>query len=146
MPMNPPKDMPRITPYLFYNDVANALSWLRKVFKFEKRFEIPGPNGSTMHAEMVFEDGVIMMGPANEEQGSLSPIDISGTNQDLFIYVDDVDLHYQHAKLAGAEIIMEPEDAFWGDRIYAARDLEGHKWTFATHVKDIAPEDMEIPS
>jgi len=145
MPDNPPEDTPRISPYLYYNDVTNALSWLHKAFQLEKRLEMPGPDGKPIHAEMSYEDGVIMLGPSNEELGSLSPIDINGINQHLYVYVDDVDRHYQHAKLAGAEIIVEPEDSFWGDRMYVARDLEGHKWTFATHTQDIALEDMNLP-
>ncbi len=142
---NPPQDMPRITPYLYYNDVENALSWLQKVFQFEKRMEMPGPDGKPMHAEMAYADGVIMMGPSNEEWGGVSPLEAESINQSLYMYVEDVDRHYQHAKHAGAEIVTEPEDSFWGDRMYAARDLEGHKWTFATHTRDIAPEDMEYP-
>ena len=47
---NPPQDMPRITPYLYYNDVENALSWLQKVFQFEKRMEMPGPDGWKAYA------------------------------------------------------------------------------------------------
>lgn len=146
MPQNPPEDMPRITPYLYYNNVSLALSWLEKVFMFERRGEIKAPDGSITHAEMGFADGVVMLGPASEKDGALSPIDVTGVNQGLYVYVDDVDLHFQHARLAGAEIVMEPQDMFWGDRVYKAHDLEGHHWSFATHVKDIALADMQAPS
>lgn len=143
MPKNPPEGMPRVTPYLFYANVAAALSWLEKTFGFERGGEITGPDGAIMHAEMKFMDGVVMMGSPSDEQGTKSPSELSGINQSLYIYVDNVDEHYHKAKAAGAANITEPMDMFWGDRMYTVRDLEGHHWSFAQHVKDIAPEDMK---
>ena len=143
MPKNPPEGMPRVTPYLFYNDVGAALVWLEKTFGFERKGEIPAPDGSIMHAEMAFKDGVLMMGPANDDRGCRSPSTLPGVNQSLYLYVDDVDAHFKHAKASGAAKITEPMDTFWGDRMYTVQDLEGHQWSFAEHVKDIAPEDMQ---
>ena len=143
---NPPKDMPRITPYLHYQNVAAALAWLEKAYGLTPRFSMPDPKGGgIMHAEMTFADGVVMMGAINPEHGALSPKDLPGVNQELYIYVDDVQRHYEHAREVGARIIMQPETMFWGDRIYATLDLEGHHWTFAQHVEDVPPEKMKPP-
>ena len=128
MPKNPPEGMPRITPYLFYNDVPAALEWLAKTFGFESRLTLPGADGSLMHAEMTLSDGVIMMGPPSDEQGSKSPKDLGAVNQSLFVYVDDLQAHYERAKGSGAKIVMEPVEMFWGDRVYSALDVEGHRW------------------
>jgi PhnB protein len=145
MVANPPKDMPRITPYLHYQDVAAAARWLQKVFGFENRFSIPDPKGGVMHAEVSFAEGVVMLGPTSREHGGLSPRDLEGVNQGLYVYVDDVQRHYEHTREAGARITMEPETMFWGDRVYGATDLEGHHWTFAQHVEDVPPEAMKPP-
>ena len=59
------------------------------------------------------------------------------------MYVDDVDAHFKRAKAAGATILEEPADQFYGDRRYGVEDPEGHQWFFATHVRDVAPEDMK---
>jgi uncharacterized glyoxalase superfamily protein PhnB len=146
MPQNPPEGMPRISPYLFYTDVPAALDWLAKVFGFELRLSMPGADGSIMHAEMILGDGVIMMGPASEEQDTRSPRELPGVNQSLYVYVDDVNAHFQRAKASGAAIVTEPVEMFWGDRMYSARDLEGHHWSFAQHVKEVAPEDLNPPA
>ncbi len=145
MPANPPEGLPRMIPFLFYNDPGAALDWLAKAFGLETRMTMPGPEGQIMHAEMQLKDAVIMMGPPSDEQGSKSPADLPGVNQSLYLYVDDVNAHYQQAKAAGARIMSEPEDMFWGDRMYYAQDCEGHHWNFAQHVKDVAPEDMKPP-
>ena len=145
MPANPPEGMPRLIPFLFYNDPRAALDWLAKAFALETRMTMPGPEGQIMHAEMQLKDAVIMMGPPSDEQASKSPADLPGVNQSLYLYVDDVNAHYQQAKAAVARIMSEPEDMFWGDRMYYAQDCEGHHGNCAQHLKDVAPEDMKPP-
>lgn len=143
MPANPPENMPRITAYLLYEDVDSALGWLAKTFGFRERMRLAGPDGKTNHAEMELADGVIMMGcPGPEYQ---NPKRIGHVTQQLYVYVDDVDKHFEHAKEAGATIFEEPQDQFYGDRRYDAEDLEGHRWSFAQHVRDVAPEDLKRP-
>ncbi len=39
---------------------------------------------------------------------------------------------------AGAEIVEPP----YGDRIYLAKDNEGHEWYFAQHLRDVSIEDL----
>ena len=141
MPANPPEGMPRITPYLLYEDVAGALEWLTRAFGFRERMRIPGPDGKVGHAEMELADGIIMMGcPGPQYQ---NPKRVGHVTQNLYVYVDDVDKHFEKAKKEGATILEEPEDQFYGDRRYGAVDLEGHHWYFAQHVRDVALEDMK---
>ncbi len=59
----------------------------------------------------------------------------------LYVYLDNVDDHYEHARAKGATIVLHPETQPWGDRSYQATDPEGHQWTFAQHVRDIEPGD-----
>ena len=141
---NPPQDMPRITPYLLYEDVAGALNWLAKAFGFRERMRLAGPDGKITHAEMELADGVIMMGCPGLDYRN--PKRLGHVTQHLYVYVDDVDKHFEHARRAGARIVEEPKDQFYGDRRYGAEDPEGHRWYFAQHVRDVAPEDMKLPA
>ena len=144
MPANPPEDMNRITPYLFYEDVSAALEWLSNAFGFSERMRMPGPEGIVVHAEMELADGVIMMGHPGPDY--TSPAREGHVHQLQYVYVDDVDKHFEQARAAGARIIDEPEDQFYGDRRYTVEDLEGHQWNFAQRVRDVAPEALEMPS
>ena len=144
MPANPPANMPRITPYLYYENVAAALGWLAKTFGLRERLRMPGPDGAIMHAEMELAEGVIMMGRPGPDYKN--PKRLGHVTQSLYVYVDDVDKHFQHAKQSGAKILAEPADQFYGDRRYGAEDFEGHQWYFAQHVRDVAPEDMKPPA
>lgn len=144
MPANPPENMPRISPYLYYEDVAGALDWLARAFGLVERLRMPTPDGGVGHAEMELGDGVVMMGCPGADYKN--PRSLGALTQSLYVYVDDVDKHFEQAKGAGAKILQEPEDQFYGDRRYGAEDPEGHQWYFAQHVRDVAPEDMVPPS
>ena len=140
MPSNPPENTPRITPYLFYEDVAAAISWLTTAFGFNESFRLPGPDGKIAHAEMRLANGLIMMGcPGPAYQ---NPKRLGHVTQNLYVYVDNVDAHFERARKARAQILEEPMDQFYGDRRYAAVDPEGHHWYFAEHVRDVSAEEM----
>lgn len=140
MPQNPRPGMPRVTPYLFYEDAAAALDWLARVFGFQERVRMPGPDGTVMHGEMAVADGRVMLGhPGGDYAG---PGREGRVHQLQYVYVDDVDAHFRHAGEAGATIVRAPEDQFYGDRTYTAADLGGHQWTFAQHLRDVTMEEM----
>jgi uncharacterized glyoxalase superfamily protein PhnB len=144
MPANPPDNMPRITSYLLYEDVAAALDWLSRAFGFHERLRIPGPDGKPSHAEMELEDGVVMMGCPGPDYRN--PKHLGAVTSELYVYVDDVDAHFERAKKAGATVLEEPADQFYGDRRYRVADPEGHHWSFATHLREFDPETMKRPA
>ncbi len=146
MAQNPPEGTQRIIPYILYADATAALEFLDKAFGFEERFRLPMPDGAIGHAEVGYEGNVVMLATAMEANGHASPRDLPATHGLIVCYVDDVDAHYARARAAGAKILAEPEDQFYGDRSYASADLEGHHWHFAQHIRDVAPEDMIPPA
>ena len=142
MVRNPPEGSPRITPYLLYEDLDAAITWLVEVFGFDERLRIEGPDGKTLHAEIGLADGLVMMGhPGPEYQ---NPKHQEAVTQLVRVYVDDVRAHYVVAQAAGAYIVREVADQPYGDRTYTAEDPEGHRWTVSQHVHDVSPEDMHL--
>jgi len=143
---NPPRDMPRITPHLFYDDVAAAIDWLVKAFGFEIRLRMTDKAGVVVHGEVELKDSLVMLGLAAEVEAWESPRTLGGrVSQRLYVFVDDVDAHYERALSAGAEIIREPADQYWGDRVYESIDPEGHRWKFAQHLWDVDNRTLKRP-
>lgn len=140
MIQNPPQGYGRVTPYLLYEDTDAMLEWLNEAFGFTESVRMRDENGRTNHAEVKTGDAVIMMGSPGT--GYRNPKNLGGVTQLTYVYVDDLEAHYEVAKRAGARILREPEDQFYGDRTYAAEDPEGHQWHFAQHVRDVPPEEM----
>lgn len=141
MVQNPPEGYARVTPYLLYHDCDAAIEFLTKAFGFTEKVRMPGPDGKTGHAELELEGGIVMLG--NPGGDYKNPNELGGRTQTTYIYVDDVDTHYEAAKAARAHIERDLADQFYGDRNYGAHDPEGHAWSFATHVHDPSPEEMQ---
>lgn len=139
MPASAPAGMPRIAPYLLYEDVASMLDWLARAFGFEERLRYAGPDGAVTHAEMTFGDGHLMLGDPGPD--FRSPKRLGAFTVLVHVYVDDVDEHCRRAREAGATILAEPADQPYGDRRYDAEDPEGVRWSFAQHVREVAPEE-----
>jgi uncharacterized glyoxalase superfamily protein PhnB len=142
-----PSGWPRISPAIFYQDAAKAIDWLCQVFGFEVRIRVDGDAGEIVHSELVYGDGVVMVGSIGSKShrpGATyrqSPCDVGGANtQSLMVYVDDVDAHCARVRAAGATIVEEPKtndygDDYWTDRSYQAKDLDGHHWWFCQRLR-----------
>jgi PhnB protein len=127
--------VPRITPYVLYEDVAAALDWLSAAFGFRETLRFTDDKGVVTHAEMEFEGEPIFMGHPGPEYKS--PKRLGQRTQQVHIYVDDVDRHFEQARKAGAVILAEPEDQAYGDRRYDVEDLEGQLWSFAQLLREV---------
>ena len=128
-----------VTPYLLYKDCDGMLGWLSDAFGFEEVLRYTGEEGYVNHAEMKTGDGGrIYMGDPGDDYRN--PRDV-GETFGIYVLVDEVDAHCDHARAAGAEITEEPVDQEYGHRRYSARDPEGVHWYFAAPVKDVAPAE-----
>jgi PhnB protein len=122
--------MGRIAPYLLYEDGAGAINFLTSAFGFEEAMRMEDEGGAVNHAELRLGEDTVMLGDPGEDYKN--PRNADHSTALVHVYVDDVDAHFERAKAAGAEIVMEPTDQEYGDRRYDAKDPEGHFWSFAT--------------
>jgi uncharacterized glyoxalase superfamily protein PhnB len=133
---------------VFYQDARAAFRWLERAFGFEPLFVLLDKDGNLGHSEMTYGNAVVMVG--NEwSDAHRSPKSIGGKNTQSFHVQlaegEDLDAHSERARAAGADILMEPELQFYGDRTYRARDPEGHIWVFAVTVKKMTPAEFAGP-
>ena len=142
MVQNPPEGTQRILPYLNYADPKPVIEFLINAFGFEQGTLLEMPDGSVGHCELLMNGETLMLSSEFPEGGLSSPKSLGGVHATVLVYVDDVDAHFEHAKAAGAQIVEEPTDQFYGDRTYRALDPEGVGWEFHQHVRDVTPEEM----
>ncbi|MGF6243765.1 MULTISPECIES: VOC family protein [Paraburkholderia] len=135
---------PSLGAAVYYDDAFAALDWLEKAFGFERQFVVTDEDGQLAHSEMRFGDSYVMVCRAwNEDMAS--PQTLGGKNtQSVHVQLrDGIDAHCARARAAGAVITREPEDQFYGDRVYAARDPEGHVWSFGQTLRQVSREEAE---
>ena len=142
--VNPiPEGYHSVTPYLSIKGAAAAIDYYKKVFGATELFRMAGPDGKIGHAEIKIGNSPIMLADEFPEMEFVSPQTLGGSPVGLMIYVDDVDTMFKNAISGGGTEVKPLQDQFYGDRSGTLRDPFGHVWTVATHVEDIAPEEME---
>jgi uncharacterized glyoxalase superfamily protein PhnB len=145
-----PQGWPRISTALYYEDAAKAIDWLCRAFGFEVRLKVEGEGGRIEHSELLFGDGVIMVGDVRSKPDKYphrrSPRQVGGINtQNMMVYVDDVEAHSKRARAAGAILHAEPKttdygEEYWSDRGYECEDIGGHHWWFYQRLRDPKPK------
>jgi uncharacterized glyoxalase superfamily protein PhnB len=138
---------PSLGSAVFYRDPRSALEWLERAFGFKRSMVITDPQGHVVHAEMQFGDGYVTIG-GEWAEFIASPVSVGGKNtQQVHVQLKEgIEAHCHRARSAGAAILQEPTDQFYGDRTYRARDPEGHIWTFGQTVARVAREEAEKAS
>ena len=132
-----------VTPALTVRNGAEAIEFYKKAFGAEEIMRVPGPDGkSIMHAEIRVGTSRIMLGDEAPSMGCLAPVTLGGPGGSLYVYVPDVDAAFKRAVAAGAKALMPVTDMFYGDRFGQVEDPSGHRWGLATHVEDVAPDEM----
>ncbi|HEV3225217.1 MAG TPA: VOC family protein [Acidimicrobiales bacterium] len=129
---------PDIYPRLAYRDELAAVDYLTRVFGFVENREARMEFDGNYLCWLRVGTGVVMLGHANVDVHLIhSPLDAGLTTVMMNVYVHDIDAHYAHAMTQGADITMELDDAFFGERRYEATDPEGHRWHFGERFEDI---------
>lgn len=138
---------PSLGSAVYYKDPFAALDWLEKAFGFTRQMVITDNDGQLAHSEMRFGDSYVMI-CREYSADSASPAALGGKNtQSLHVHLlDGIDEHCARARAAGAVITRELADQFYGDRVYAARDPEGHIWSFGQTVHAVSREEAERAS
>jgi len=137
------EDFHTITPHLVVRDAAQAVAFYTRAFGAEERYRNLAPNGeSIVHSELLLGDSRFFVNEEFPDHDQHSPIHYGGTAVTLHLYVSDVDTLFIRAVNAGAEIIIELADQFWGDRYGRLRDPFGHEWSLASRIEDLSPDEI----
>ena len=131
------------TPYLIIKGAADAIEFYKKAFGATELLRMADPHGRVGHAEIKIGDSVIMLADEHPSMGYRGPRSLGGSSVSILLYLPDVDEVFARAVKAGAKAQRAVANQFYGDRSGTLEDPFGHVWTVATHVEDVAPEEMK---
>ena len=142
--VNPiPDGYPQITPYLIIDGADRAIDFYQQVFGFTERMRMDAPEGRIGHCELTLGASMIMLADAFPDMGILAPSQTGGSPVTISVYVTDVDAVFDKAVALGAKALRPVENQFYGDRSGQFDDPFGHRWSVASHVEDVSPEEMD---
>jgi PhnB protein len=132
-----------VTPYLVVQGAAQAIAFYQQAFGAREKMRMTGPDGKLGHAELQLGDSIVMLADEYPDWGALGPSSIGGTPVSLLLYVEDVDAVFARSLAAGAKELRPVKDQFYGDRSGLLEDPFGHRWSIASHIEDVSPEEIE---
>jgi uncharacterized glyoxalase superfamily protein PhnB len=106
-------------PILDVADMLRSLRFYTELLGFRKTFSFDGDDGKPVFAALELEDGTTLAigGPKEAvETGSVA----------IWVYTDDVDAAVDDLRAAGVEVVAEPEDKPWGERVASVSDPDGY--------------------
>jgi PhnB protein len=137
---------PAVTPHLVVDNAAAAIDFYVKAFDAVEYGRVPGPDGKLIHAALSINGSMVMLNDDFPEMSggkSMTPTSLGGTPVTIHLTVTDVDAKFQKAVDAGATVVAELEDQFWGDRYGVVRDPFGHQWSLGQPVREVSMEEIE---
>ncbi|SBP89796.1 VOC family protein [Thiomonas delicata] len=137
-----PDGMHSLTPHLVCRGAAAAIDFYGRAFGAIELFRLPGPNGKLIHACVRIGDSQLFLFDEMPEHGALGPQTLQGTPVTIHLHVQDADASFARAVAAGATVAMPLADMFWGDRYGQLTDPFGHRWSIATHLREVSHDEM----
>ena len=137
-----PDGYPQVVPYLSIDGAEAAIQFYGRVFGAKERMRMPAPGGRIGHAELQLGNSLIMLADEFPEMGNRSPKSIGGSPVTISVYTEDVDAVFARASSEGVNVLRPVENQFYGDRTCMFEDPFGHRWSVATHVEDVPPDEM----
>lgn len=137
-----PEGYRTVTAHLICEGASEAIAFYQKAFGAVEISRLAGPDGKIMHAELRIGDSPVMLCDDFPDYGSRGPLALGGTAVVLHLYVPDADAAWARALEAGARPTMPLSDMFWGDRYGQVVDPFGHRWSIATHKRDLTPQQI----
>ena len=137
-----PEGMHSRTPHLICANAAAAIDFYKKAFNAVETVRLPGTDGKLMHAAVRIGDSALMLVDEMPQWGAIGPLSRGGTSVTIHLYVPNVDATVAQAVAAGAKVTMPVSDMFWGDRYGQIEDPFGHRWSVATHTRDLSADEI----
>ncbi len=130
-------------PYLRVRNAPAAIDFYARAFGAKEKFRLTEPSGRIGHAELDLGGTTVMLSEEFPEHGIKGPQTVGATTFSIHLHVDDADATIRGAVEAGAKVIREPKDQFYGERSGSVRDPFGHEWLIGHSLEDVTPGEMQ---
>lgn len=132
-----------VFPYLRVKGAEAAIQFYTSVFGAAEKFRLTEPSGRIGHVELDLGNIVLMLSDEFPEYDCLGPQEPGATGMVIHLHCDNCDELAARAVAAGAVMVREPSDAFYGERSCTIRDPYGHEWMLGHEIEKVEPEEMQ---
>ena len=138
-----PTEIKEVFPYLRVKGAQAAIEFYSKAFGAQEQFRLTEPSGRVGHAQLTLGGITLMLSDEYPEHGIVGPESIGGTGSAIHLHVTNADAVAARAVEAGATMVHELTDQFYGERSCTVRDPFGHEWLLGHEIEKVTPEEMQ---
>jgi PhnB protein len=128
--------------YLAVRNASAAIEFYKKAFGATEAMRLTDPDGKIAHAEIRIGSSSIYLADEMPAWQNPSPETLGGSAVTIVLNVADVDAVVRHAVEAGAKLVDQVADQFYGERRGKLLDPFGHVWRVSTRIEDISNQEM----
>lgn len=129
--------------YLRAESAEDAIAFYQAAFGATEKFRLVEPSGRIGHAELLFGEATVMISDAFPEYDIFAPKLDAPSSFAIHLHVDNADKMIETAVKAGACIVRDPQDQFYGERSGTVRDPFGYEWMIGHSIEEVTPEEMQ---
>ena len=138
-----PREILQAFPYLRVKDAPAAIDFYKRAFGATERFRLTEPSGRIGHIELDLGNAVLMLSEEFPELGLPAPRSPGATGMAMHLHCANADALAARAVAAGATMVREPADQFYGERSCMIRDPFGHEWMLGHEIEKVSPQEMQ---
>ena len=133
--------------HLAVKDIEQA-SRFYQTLGFQQQFALPKADGQLTIAVLTFGASTLLLGRLDElhYEHAVRARKIRkgphGLGVTLTLLVPDLRKVYTAVQQAGLEILLEPIDEFYGDRVFMFLDPDGYEWKISQTIKQVSVEEV----
>lgn len=137
-PATRPRGFTTVTASLAVSNVPEMLNFLHTAFDAIVQFK---DDDNPVFASAKMGNAMVFVTKGWGAHGHM-PNTSTTSAVSLHLYVEDIDSAVNQAVSAGAVLISEPQDMYWGERTAALSDPFGHRWTVAERVEMLDRDEI----
>ncbi len=138
-----PREHSPLVPHLAVKTAAKAIAFYQLAFDAAEEFRLTEASGKIGYAQLRVGGAVFALADEYPDFGCLSPATIGGNPVKLQLYVPDVDAAVARAVKAGATLVRELRNEFYGDRTATVADPFGYQWQLSSRIEEVGPTEMQ---
>jgi uncharacterized glyoxalase superfamily protein PhnB len=144
-------EMPSLAPLgavLGVKDIQQASRFYQKTMGFHQQFALPRADGQLTLAVLNFGSSTLLLGRLDElhYEHEVRARKIRkgphGLGVTFTLMVPDLEKVYKAVRKAGVEILLEPVEEFYGDRVFMFVDPDGYEWKISQTIKEVVFDEV----
>jgi uncharacterized glyoxalase superfamily protein PhnB len=129
-------------------DIEQASRFYQRTLGFQQQFTLTRSDGQLTLAVLYCGSSALLLGRLDElhyehkDRARKIRKGPHGLGITLTLLVTDLEKVYKEVTKAGVEVLLEPMEEFYGDRVFMFVDPDGYEWKISQTIKEVSLDEV----